>query len=303
MKCGTTALKHVLRRHPEIFVPLHEVHYFNYDDVLQHPDFFIWHEQQWKEPTLLKQEEIDNWHARWFEAAAPGQVLGEDSPTVLASPCVMPRMAAANPGLKWIILLRNPVHRTYSNYWHLVRTARTQWSFENALQFQSHELLSRSFYLEQFVALFQSFPREQVFVALFEDWATNAQRIVADILDFLDVPGDSELLCKEGTRFHRASVPRLNSVRLLGNAFLRQRSRRPYRGYLPCHMQLEDLSNSLVQKGVDWTTSRLAFTSKKRPPPMLPQTSEMLTRLFKKRLNGLDDVIGLPAMARWFSNA
>lgn len=52
MKCGTTSLHKILSSHPEIFIPEREIHFFDIDDISQHPDFFIFSNGNWYYPQL-----------------------------------------------------------------------------------------------------------------------------------------------------------------------------------------------------------------------------------------------------------
>ncbi len=40
-KCGTTSLHFILDQHPRIGLPDDEIHYFDADDPITHPDFFF----------------------------------------------------------------------------------------------------------------------------------------------------------------------------------------------------------------------------------------------------------------------
>jgi len=54
MKCGTTSLHFILNSHPHIFVPRHEINFFDLDDLIQHPDFFFFNGQRWYYPSFSK---------------------------------------------------------------------------------------------------------------------------------------------------------------------------------------------------------------------------------------------------------
>ena len=40
-KCGTTSLHAMLALHPDVFLPEYEIFFFDVDDVMTHPDFFV----------------------------------------------------------------------------------------------------------------------------------------------------------------------------------------------------------------------------------------------------------------------
>ena len=39
MKSGTTTLHNILNEHPDVFIPDSEIHFFDMDDVIEHPEF------------------------------------------------------------------------------------------------------------------------------------------------------------------------------------------------------------------------------------------------------------------------
>lgn len=93
-KCGTTSLKEYIRQHPDegFNCARKEIGYFS---------------EHWV-------EDID-----WYEDQFPiGHTVGEKCPEYLFYPKVPNRVASTYPDLKLIVLLRDPVDRAYSQYWH-----------------------------------------------------------------------------------------------------------------------------------------------------------------------------------------
>lgn len=39
MKSGTTTFHDMLNTHPDVFIPKGELHFFDHDDFIEHPDF------------------------------------------------------------------------------------------------------------------------------------------------------------------------------------------------------------------------------------------------------------------------
>src|SRR5512139_536133 len=148
-KCGTSALHLILAHHPGVFIPDLEVYFFDVDDISIHPEFF-----QRRDGFTLHDFDRDldtylDWYRSLFAGAAPGQLVGEDSTTYLASRRAPERIARLLPSVRLIAMLRDPVARAYSNYWHNVRRARTARSFEETLRLEPGSLLTRGFYAEQ----------------------------------------------------------------------------------------------------------------------------------------------------------
>lgn len=103
-KCGTTSLDDDLSRHPGIFCCRpKEPHYFS-------------------SPILLERGE--EWYTGLFAGARPDQICGEASTSYTRWPLVAgtaERMFCANPRMKLIYLVRNPVDRVES---HLLQTVK-----------------------------------------------------------------------------------------------------------------------------------------------------------------------------------
>src|SRR5690606_1986293 len=186
MKCGTTSLHRILDQHPGVFLPLGELFFFDVDDVQQHPDAFVYTPGGW---TFFDYEaEFERylaWYAAHFAAAAPGQLVGEDTTTYLASPRAPERIRALLPEARIIVLLRDPVARAVSHYWHLVQHRRAIYPLEEMLQRAPENLLVRGHYREQIERYLRFFPRDRVKVLLFERLVADPQAVVDDVCAFL----------------------------------------------------------------------------------------------------------------------
>ena len=54
MKSGTTTLHDMLNTHPDVFIPKGELHFFDHDDIFQHPNFNIYKKSFWNYPRFIK---------------------------------------------------------------------------------------------------------------------------------------------------------------------------------------------------------------------------------------------------------
>lgn len=112
----------------------------------------------------------------------------------------MERIRNYHPGIRLIILLRNPIDRAFS-HWNMYRE-RNQESFgfleaiaeeskriREALPLQPRRTsyLDRGFYFEQMERVFQFFPREQVYVIKFDDFRKRSPELVNEVFSFLGV--------------------------------------------------------------------------------------------------------------------
>lgn len=177
MKCGTTSLALHLGHHPEVFVsPTMPVRFF---DV------------EW--------ERGPDWYASQFDGAPDGAVLGDDTPNYLHDRVAVERLAATLPDVRVIVLLREPMARAWSHYWHHDRTGFDQRGFAAAV---THELrhgvgptgsaegsgyLSRGDYATSLEHLWSVLPAAQVHVDYFDNLATDPAGVVARAQQFLGV--------------------------------------------------------------------------------------------------------------------
>lgn len=120
-KCGTTSLYHYLSQHPAVFRPKRkEVHYF---DSNYHRDI-AWYKLHFSHRRDL--------------------LHFESTPYYLFHPKVASRVAATLPNAKLIVMLRDPVARAYSHYWHERRLGYEHLSFADAITAEDERLAGES---------------------------------------------------------------------------------------------------------------------------------------------------------------
>ena len=184
-KGGTTSLHHLLARHPGIFLPaVKEVHYFS-----QH-----FHQSL-------------QWYAHHYKDAKPGQLRGDITPFYLFHLAAPARIRTVLPRVKMIVLLRDPVERTLSQYFHARRNGYEQLELEEALEveeeringadavvtapdgihysYQKHSYLSRSRYDEQLQRFLQLFPKRQILLLRSEDLFSRTEQCWDTLLKFI----------------------------------------------------------------------------------------------------------------------
>jgi hypothetical protein len=132
-KAGTTTLFDMLAEHPEVGLStIKEVHYFDHN--------------------FHRGEE---WYRRHFDR----HIAGEASPNYIFHPLVHDRMKALIPDVKVIAILRDPVERALSHYFHEVAIGSERLPIVEALKaedqrtgahaLQHFSYVARSRYLEQ----------------------------------------------------------------------------------------------------------------------------------------------------------
>jgi Sulfotransferase family len=113
-KAGTTALHTALSRHHGLYLsPIKEPKFFLTDGpppTRGGPgDALTYREHVWQR---------DRYEAL-FERAAPGVPRGESTPLYLYDPAAMRRIHALIPGVRLVVVIRDPVERAHSNWTHL----------------------------------------------------------------------------------------------------------------------------------------------------------------------------------------
>lgn len=145
-------------------------------------------------------------YADYHAAFAPfdGRLRGEATPIYLYWPNSLERIAAYNPAMKLIVMLRDPVQRAWS-HWKMeyargvesqpfawcVREGRLRlfdaepWGFHREFSY-----VERGFYGEQMARLLEFFPREQVLALRSDDLRAEPAATVARVRGFLGLgPG------------------------------------------------------------------------------------------------------------------
>jgi hypothetical protein len=102
-KSASTWLHLALRQHPSVYMPGAETPFFE-DPYYNAEDL---------SPLLAE-----------LEAAGSGAVVGIKRPNYLCTPECAPRLARHLPRARLIAILRNPVDRAISQYYHLIRSGR-----------------------------------------------------------------------------------------------------------------------------------------------------------------------------------
>lgn len=238
-KAGTSTLHVMLMAHPQVFVPRRkELHYF----------------------TLHSGRSID-WYSSFYHDARDLQESGEVTPYYLFHPAAAARIRRLLPHVRLILLLRDPVERALSGYFHSVRRGEEKLDIESAfereetrlegaeerlmqvgarhLAHQLYSYTSRSRYDRQISVYRSLFPSDRMLLVRSEDLVGNTAQTWPAIQRFLGVdpsPWEGELPRRNQGRYSAAAVP----------AALRERLR----------TQLDPTYRAMdVEYGIKWNAS------------------------------------------------
>jgi len=145
------------------------------------------------------------WYGRFFDGLdAPA--IGEVSNTYFFHPEVPARIAAHLPGVKLIAFLRDPVDRVMSLYLFRLRNGLVKGSVDEVIA-QDSSIVAQNFFDEHLARWFAAFPREQIFIALFEDLKRNPRQLLRNIYEFIGADPDF-VPAVAAERVLEASAPR-----------------------------------------------------------------------------------------------
>jgi Sulfotransferase domain len=218
-KSGTTALYAMLRRHPQIFMPIAKEPWYFADEL---------HERTPPRPegtprTLAEYE-------AWFDGARDGQRVGEASPLYLWSHSAATRIAAVKPDARIIAIVREPATFLRSLHLQFVQTyIETENDFAKALALEPARREGREIprytywpqallysehvrYAEQLTRYRDAFSREQMLVLAYDDFRDDNDATVREVLRFLDVDDSLAIDVQHLNPTVRARSQRLNAL-------------------------------------------------------------------------------------------
>jgi hypothetical protein len=162
MKAGTTYLNKLLAAHPAVFMCSPE-----------EPSYFV-------DPQQLRQLWPDAWddgywrseesYLRLFDGAGKAFLVGEASTNYTKRPLVAgvaERIHAFGPDARFVYLMRDPIERTISHYWHMVRFHAERRAILEAVRAEPH-YLEVSHYAMQLRPYLDLFGHDRVIVLTFE---------------------------------------------------------------------------------------------------------------------------------------
>jgi hypothetical protein len=190
MRSGTSSMFKAFAAHPNVLGSLRkEVHYFD---------------ANWHRPP--------DWYWRHFATVseARGRITCEATPSYLFHPAAAERMQGLLPDVKLVVLLRHPVYRTISHYFHQhsrgeeLRDLRSAlWAPESDLspveaaarnggelpvKFRARAYVARSRYAPQLRRWFDRYGRDRFLIMVSEEYFADPAAGLARVVDFAGLP-------------------------------------------------------------------------------------------------------------------
>jgi hypothetical protein len=171
-----------------------------------------------------------DWYRRHFAEAGDAPAVGEATPGYMADPAAITRMAETIPEARLIALLRHPVDRAYSHYWHWRERKGERREFEEIARYElanwgsdgsptwdpqhpeNYRYLGMSRYLPQLQRIADAFSRDQLQVVMFDDLSKKPVETFQEVCRHVGID-DQEIPESVGGVFNSFTTNRRARVR------------------------------------------------------------------------------------------
>ena len=211
-KCGTTSLHHYLSEHPQIFMPSQkELHFFTYEILSKLKNGP-------KDGAVKKTQIQDSKKYLDFYRNVKNEIaVGDASPSYINYPNQFLKIKEYLEDPKFIIVLRDPINRAYSNYLHLKREQRETLTFKEAVNRENKRIKDKysdfwyykfnSTYYDKILKAKETF--KEVLIITSEELNENHEATMKKVYKFLDV--DCNFISKrKSNRFNKGGYYKKN---------------------------------------------------------------------------------------------
>lgn len=182
-KCGTSSLFQYLNEHPQILLPhKKELNFFTPQNIERGLEWYYAHF-----PAITDYE---------------GLITGEASPAYFNNPAAREHISQLPKKLKIIILLRNPIERVISWYYHNIKCGQEHRSLIEVITTEikqvkatspekidySCDYVADSIYLNKIKKWLHIIPEDQILIIPTEALASKPEITMKQIFDFLQLP-------------------------------------------------------------------------------------------------------------------
>ncbi len=271
-RSGTTTLAYLLSQHPSICVAKSkEPHFFTY----------YWHKGlDWYRTEFSNHKDAICIDASTTYSMVPLSACknSRNSKTYLQG--VPKKVYSINPNAKFIYLLRDPIDRTYSAYWHYFANGREKRSFGEAVR-NDYFYLDVSNYYGQLALWLNYFPIESFLFILFENMKEYPEQVAKDCFKFIGINSENTRISLEEAK------NRSRYVNVVGRQFNRLFKTLNYSGF-------GYLAPSYVRELVDKFTADY----NRRLPEMQERDRVFLREYFSENKYNLEQLTGL-SLSQW----
>jgi GT2 family glycosyltransferase len=224
-KAGTTWLDSNLRRHPQVWLPpIKELHYFSAAHIADNLSWASSNRRKWGIKVLrdylkrvaesdwdyrfiagvadiISGDPSDEWYGNIFSHAGPNQVCGEITPAYSLLPRAgMEHVKRLMPDLKLLIMLRDPIERSWSHLRMLAGPSGTRENKALIRSATSPAVAERSNYPKILNQWAEYFSEDRFLIVFMDDIVSFPDRVLRNICEFL------------GVEYQKEWYPRLNAA-------------------------------------------------------------------------------------------
>jgi len=211
-KSGTTALYHYLAQHPEVFLsPIKETNFF----ALKDKDLSFKGPGDYKGIHRRTITEIGDYYNQFIKVTDE-KAIGEICPSYLYFEDAPKNIKEHIPKVKIIAILREPVARAFSAWVHLTRDGREYLNFKESLADEPRRIKENwaeiwhykeeSKYYDQLKRYYDSFPKENIKVFIYEEFQENPLKVYSELCKFIDV--DSRFIPDMSSEHNKGGIPK-----------------------------------------------------------------------------------------------
>ncbi len=301
-KCGTTALYHMLRLHPQIYMPDNK-----------EPRFFapeLWSRFSDRAAPAAKRLHTLDGYLELFAQARPDQRVGEATTAYLRSVSAASRIAQAQPSARIIAILREPADFLRSFHLQLVKSnVETQRDLRRALALEQSRREGKRIprachtpatllysdhvhYVEQLRRYHAVFSPEQVLVLIYDDFRRDNEATMRRVIDFLEVDATAPI---ESIETKRVKAVRAVGLHQLANGV--RVARRNPAGASRLARTVNALTPGALRSDAFRSLWRRVVYAAPRPPD--DELMLELRRRFKPEVVALSDYLGRDLVSLW----
>lgn len=267
-KAGTTSLYKYLKNIPGIYMsPVKEPHYFS---------------TNFPKISNRKPMHDKNTYLKLFENSKGAKIVGEASTNYLSDEKTPQLIYEVVPNAKIVIMLRDPIERTYSDYFHHFRYNLETLSFHKRInkliktkdQKNTHRYLRCSLYSQEIHRYLKKFGTQNVKVIISENLGIDPLKSLQEVLTFLGIEFERLNLQKE-IQANKSIYPRY----VIGRHFI---------NFVRWIRKFDDYDSSKTLKELESNF----FTHKK--PKINDRDKILLNNYFKEDVKKLEDILGIP---------
>ncbi len=283
-KAGTSTLCAMLDAHPRIIVSNpKEPRIVSRMDLSVHPQMAMHHIEWWREAAYGDPREwVPRLYAEVFPDRRGDSLLGDGTTGTMLSRLAPGLIHDFRPAAKIIVILRHPVLRAYSAYWHHLRNGTAAADIRTFLLLENNFAITTGCYEAVLRPWLATFPRDQILVLVYEEFFKASLTQIDLVTDFLGVQ----------------RVPAVENLHV---------NRGLYPAEIGFHVGLHELRAQMQREGTlsvaaDRTVEAAlrANLSEEHPPPMDPRLFMDLERYFQLANAGLNDLLDQDVTRHWW---